>query len=53
MIIRETSRLILREWKESDRNLFREINADEKVMEFFPSAAAMRKRMRFSKPLMA
>ncbi len=32
----ETPRLILREWKESDRNLFREINADEKVMEFFP-----------------
>lgn len=36
MIIRETQRLILREWKESDRDLFREINADEKVMEFFP-----------------
>src|SRR5690606_32917211 len=36
MIIRETPRLILREWKESDRDLFREINADEKVMEFFP-----------------
>lgn len=36
MIVRETPRLILREWKESDRNLFREINADDKVMEFFP-----------------
>ncbi|WP_312359180.1 GNAT family N-acetyltransferase [Agrobacterium sp.] len=36
MIIRETPKLILREWKESDRDLFREINADEKVMEFFP-----------------
>lgn len=50
MIIRETPRLILREWKESDRDLFREINADEKVMEFFPSAAAMRKRTPCWKP---
>lgn len=36
MIIRGTQRLMLREWKESDRDLFREINADAKVMEFFP-----------------
>ena len=36
MTILETPRLILREWKDSDRNLFREINADSKVMEFFP-----------------
>lgn len=36
MIIRGTTRLILREWKDTDRNLFREINADSKVMEFFP-----------------
>jgi RimJ/RimL family protein N-acetyltransferase len=32
----ETPRLILRGWKQSDRDLFREINADKKVMEFFP-----------------
>lgn len=36
MIIRGTPRLILRDWKERDRDLFREINADPKVMEFFP-----------------
>lgn len=36
MIHRGTQRLILREWRASDRDLFREINADHKVMEFFP-----------------
>jgi len=35
-IILETERLRLRNWQEDDRNLFREINADSKVMEFFP-----------------
>jgi RimJ/RimL family protein N-acetyltransferase len=35
-IILETKRLRLRNWQEDDRNLFREINADSKVMEFFP-----------------
>lgn len=35
-IILETGRLRLRNWLDSDRNLFREINADSKVMEFFP-----------------
>lgn len=36
MIIVETDRLTLRNWREEDRNLFREINRDEKVMTFFP-----------------
>lgn len=36
MVILETPRLVLRNWLESDRDLFREINADPKVMEFFP-----------------
>lgn len=36
MIILETDRLILRDWKDTDRDLFREINRDPKVMEFFP-----------------
>lgn len=36
MLILETERLILRNWQEEDRNLFYEINRDEKVMEFFP-----------------
>lgn len=35
LIVQETERLLIRSWIESDRNLFREINADSKVMEFF------------------
>lgn len=31
----ETDRLILRNWKDSDRELFHEINSDEAVMRFF------------------
>jgi RimJ/RimL family protein N-acetyltransferase len=33
----ETDRLLLRRWKASDREPFAEINADPRVMEFFPS----------------
>jgi len=33
----ETNRLILRQWRESDKLLFAAINADVKVMEHFPS----------------
>ena len=33
----ETSRLILRHWKASDKRPFARINADPKVMEFFPA----------------
>ena len=33
----ETSRLILRQWKETDFTLFSEMNSDKKVMEFYPS----------------
>jgi RimJ/RimL family protein N-acetyltransferase len=36
VIILETERLRVRNWVESDRPLFAEINADPKVMEFFP-----------------
>lgn len=36
MIITETERLILRNWRETDRHLAYEINSDESVMEFFP-----------------
>ncbi len=32
----ETARLRLRDWCEGDRDLFHEINADRKVMEYFP-----------------
>lgn len=31
-----TERLILRNWRESDRELFHLINSDDRVMEFFP-----------------
>jgi ribosomal-protein-alanine N-acetyltransferase len=35
--ILETDRLILRRWRESDREPFRALNADLRVMEFFPA----------------
>ena len=37
MIITETDRLIIRNWRETDRDLAYEINSDEAIMEFFPS----------------
>lgn len=37
MIIIETPRLILRNWRDSDRAFFHEINSDPVVMEFFPA----------------
>ncbi|MBA3042268.1 MAG: GNAT family N-acetyltransferase [Alphaproteobacteria bacterium] len=48
----ETPRLVLRNWRDDDRDLFREINRDPKVMEFFPfrrsaeEADAMMERIR-------
>lgn len=36
MIIAETERLIIRNWRDEDRDLAYEINSDDKVMEFFP-----------------
>ena len=35
-IILTTTRLVVRSWVDTDRDLFREINADPEVMEFFP-----------------
>jgi RimJ/RimL family protein N-acetyltransferase len=32
----ETSRLILRQWHESDYELYIRLNKDKEVMEFFP-----------------
>ena len=37
MAILETSRLILRRWKSSDREPFARMNADPRVMEYFPA----------------
>ena len=31
-----TKRLIVRNWRDTDRELFHQINADERVMEYFP-----------------
>jgi RimJ/RimL family protein N-acetyltransferase len=36
MIPIRTERLILRNWEDRDRDLFHRINADDRVMEFFP-----------------
>src|SRR5882724_10996920 len=36
-MILETERLILRDWRESDADPFAGINADPRVMEFFPA----------------
>lgn len=32
----ETERLILRNWREEDREMFHRLNSDEQVMQFFP-----------------
>lgn len=37
MIVLQTDRLILRDWRESDRQPFSEINADPRVMESMPA----------------
>jgi RimJ/RimL family protein N-acetyltransferase len=36
MVVAKTERLILRRWRASDRQPFARINADPRVMEFFP-----------------
>ncbi|TPW33165.1 GNAT family N-acetyltransferase [Martelella alba] len=36
MLIAETDRLIIRNWRDRDRDLYFEINSDDRVMEFFP-----------------
>ncbi|WP_308531513.1 GNAT family N-acetyltransferase [uncultured Paenibacillus sp.] len=36
MIDIETTRLILRDWEEIDLDPFRQLNADERVMRYFP-----------------
>ncbi|WP_374831804.1 GNAT family N-acetyltransferase [Paenochrobactrum pullorum] len=36
MIILETERLIIRNWREKDRELMHRLNHDDQIMEFFP-----------------
>lgn len=40
MIRLETPRLVIRNWEDRDRDLFFRINSDDRVMRFFPFAAA-------------
>ena len=40
-----TERLILRQWRDSDREPFRRMNADAAVMEFMPKRRPQRNRM--------
>jgi RimJ/RimL family protein N-acetyltransferase len=37
-----TRRLLLREWRESDRPLFAALNADPRVMQFMPATLIAR-----------
>jgi ribosomal-protein-alanine N-acetyltransferase len=41
MLIAKTERLILRRWHESDREPFARLNADPRVMEFFPGVLSV------------
>jgi hypothetical protein len=40
----ETKRLLLREWRKADRDLFAKLNADSRVMRYFPPAFESGKR---------
>lgn len=37
MILLETPRLVVRNWRDRDRDLFHHINSDDEVMRFFPA----------------
>lgn len=43
----ETSRLILRDWLESDRVIFQRMNADPEVMRFFPKTSSQEETNHF------
>jgi RimJ/RimL family protein N-acetyltransferase len=46
-----TSRLLLREWRETDLEPFAALNADARVMEFFPSLLTREESDRFVREL--
>ena len=48
----ETTRLILRNWKESDLKPFAEMNSSRKVMEFFPSTLSEEESNSFAHKIM-
>lgn len=47
MIVTETNRLILRQWREEDIALFAEMNADPEVMEYLPKCLTSDENMDF------
>jgi ribosomal-protein-alanine N-acetyltransferase len=47
MILTKTERLILRSWRESDRQPFSEMNAEPRVMEFMPALLTREESDRF------
>lgn len=53
MIYLETSRLQLRDWNETDLEPFSRLNADEKVMTYFPNTLSFTETHKFYKSLIA
>ncbi|SHM73616.1 GNAT family N-acetyltransferase [Gracilibacillus kekensis] len=53
MIYVKTSRLQLRDWKESDLQPFCELNADEKVMRYFPKTLSNKKTYEFYRSIIS
>ncbi|WP_342527317.1 GNAT family N-acetyltransferase [Chryseomicrobium sp. FSL W7-1435] len=53
MIYIETPRLKLRDWKDSDLEPFQYLNADEKVMRFFPKALSKKESDVFCQAIIA
>lgn len=53
MIYIETSRLRLRDWEEGDLKPFIELNADEKVMTYFPKTLSTEETMLFYKTIVS
>lgn len=47
MVALATDRLILRQWRDSDREPFAKINSDRRVMEFFPNTLSRQDSDRF------
>ncbi|WP_025786268.1 GNAT family N-acetyltransferase [Sporosarcina sp. D27] len=53
MIYIETERLQLRDWKESDLEPFRRMNADEEVMTYFPASLTSEETKAFYKAIIS
>lgn len=49
MTILKTKRLILRPWKEEDLEPFAQLNADPRVMEYFPSVLSREESTQMAK----